>query len=95
VGRHGDRPGLGVRHQQSGNVSGFPTDDANVANFLGVDDFNPGIGLPVDFAIQVISQVGNYEEIYNRHLIPIGLPLDGSPNDLWTNGGLMYVPPYR
>jgi general L-amino acid transport system substrate-binding protein len=79
----------------SGNVAGFPTDDANVANFLGVDDFDPGLGLSSDFAVQVISQVGNYEEIYNRHLIPIGLPLDGSPNDLWTNGGLMYVPPYR
>jgi general L-amino acid transport system substrate-binding protein len=79
----------------SGNVAGFPTDDANVANFLGVDGFDPGLGLAPDFAVQVLSQVGNYEEIYNRHLVPIGLPLSGSPNDLWSNGGLMYVPPYR
>ena len=79
----------------SGNVTGFPTDDDNVRRFLGQLDFEAGLGLPSDFAVQVISQVGNYEEIYNRHLVPIGLPLSGSPNDLWTNGGLMYVPPYR
>ncbi len=64
-------------------------------NFLGVDGFETGIGLPTDFVVQIISQVGNYEEIYNRNLVPIGLPLAGTPNDLWSNGGLMYVPPYR
>ena len=47
----------------------------NVKNFLGVDGFETGIGLPTDFVVQIISQVGNYEEIYNRNLIPIGLPL--------------------
>jgi len=77
----------------STNVAGFASDDANVANFLGA--LEPSLGLPADFAVQIISQVGNYEEIYIRNVIPIGLPLEGSPNDLWTNGGLMYVPPYR
>ena len=43
----------------------------------------------------IISQVGNYQEIFERNLAPIGLTLDGSPNDLWTNGGLQYVPPFR
>jgi general L-amino acid transport system substrate-binding protein len=78
-----------------GNVVGFTSDNPNVANFLGADGFETGIGLPTDFAVQVISQVGNYEEIYTRHLVPLGLPLDGTVNDLWLNGGLMYVPPYR
>ena len=61
--------------------------------FLGDEGFNPTLGLPDDFAIQVVSQVGNYEEIYNKY----GelAPLAGSVNDLWSNGGLMYVPPYR
>ena len=54
-----------------------------------------GLGLPTDFAYNIISQVGNYEEIFNANLGPIGLTLAGSPNDLWTNGGLMYVPPFR
>jgi len=79
----------------SGSITGYSGDDPNILNFVGSDGFDPGIGLPADFAVQVVSQVGNYEEIYTEHIIPIGLQLTGSPNDLWTNGGLMYVPPYR
>ena len=77
----------------SSNIESYDGEDPNILNFLGQADFNPGLGLPDDFAVQVVSQVGNYEEIYNRH--PELVPLDGSVNDLWTNGGLMYVPPYR
>jgi general L-amino acid transport system substrate-binding protein len=81
----------------SSNVASFDTSDASVRNFLnaGDEDFEVGLGLDPDFAKNIISQVGNYEEIYNTHLVPIGLPLAGTPNDLWTQGGLMYAPPYR
>ena len=77
----------------STNIASYDGTDPNILNFLGRDGFDPGLGLPTDFAIQVVSQVGNYEEIYNRH--PQLGTLAGSANDLWTNGGLMYVPPYR
>ena len=80
----------------STNVEGFQSDDPNIVNFLGgKPEVNEGLGLPVDFAVQVVSQVGNYEEIYLRHIPPIGIQLEGTPNDLWTNGGLQYVPPFR
>ncbi len=80
----------------SSNVDGFTSDNPNIQNFLGAGtDQAAGLGLPADWAVQVISQVGNYEEIYNEHIVPIGLLLEGTPNDLWTNGGLQYVPPYR
>ena len=79
----------------SGNIGSYSGDDPNILNFLGADGFDPGIGLSSDFAVNVIQQVGNYQEIYERNIIPIGLQLDGTPNDLWSNGGLMYVPPYR
>ena len=79
----------------SGNIASATGTNPSVARFLGEDDFDPGIGLPSDFAVQVVSQVGNYEEIYTEHLEPLGLPLAGSVNDLWNNGGLLYVPPYR
>ena len=79
----------------SGNIASATGTNPSVARFLGEDDFDPGLGLPSDFAVQAVSQVGNYEEIYRRHLEPLGLPLDGSVNDLWTNGGLIYVAPYR
>ncbi|MYI55597.1 MAG: transporter substrate-binding domain-containing protein, partial [Acidimicrobiia bacterium] len=79
----------------SGNILAATGTNPALARFLGEEGFDPGLGLPSDFAVQVVSQVGNYEEIYRRHLEPLGLPLDGSVNDLWTNGGLLYVPPYR
>ena len=54
---------------------------------------DPGLGLPVDFAFQVVKQVGNYGEIFERHLAPLGL--ERGVNALWTDGGLQYAPPYR
>ena len=77
----------------SSNIGSYSGTDPNILNFLGQDGFDPGLGLPSDFAINVVEQVGNYEEIFNRYP-QLGV-LDGSVNDLWSNGGLMYVPPYR
>jgi general L-amino acid transport system substrate-binding protein len=79
----------------STNIGSYDGDDPNIIRFVGGDDFDAGLGLPSDFAVQVVEQVGNYEEIYNANIVPIGLALEGSPNALWTEGGLMYVPPYR
>jgi len=79
----------------SGNIGSYSGDNPNILNFIGSDNFDPGLGLPSDFAVQVVTQVGNYEEIFNRHIPAIGLVLVGSPNNIWTDGGLMYVPPYR
>ena len=39
------------------------------------------------------SQVGNYGEIFAEHLTPLGL--ERGLNALWTDGGLIYAPPYR
>jgi general L-amino acid transport system substrate-binding protein len=77
----------------SGNIASYSGSDPNILNFIGTDDFSPSLGLTPDFAVQIVTQVGNYEEIYNSfaELAPLG----GSVNDLWSNGGLMYVPPYR
>ena len=83
----------------SENVDTFAdTDDINIQRFLGLtvgDDavLDPGLGLPTDFAFQVVSQVGNYGEIFEEHLAPLGL--DRGVNAQWTDGGLMYAPPYR
>ena len=54
---------------------------------------DPGLGLPTDFAVQVVTQVGNYGEIFDANLTPLGL--ERGVNALWTDGGLMYAPPYR
>jgi general L-amino acid transport system substrate-binding protein len=69
----------------------------NVARILGQANNDSGnyLGIPNDFMVTVISQVGNYGEIYERNLTPIGLSRAGSVNDLWTRGGLVYAPPFR
>jgi general L-amino acid transport system substrate-binding protein len=70
--------------------------EPEVARFLGVTDFDGGLGLPVDFALQVVAQVGNYGEIFERNVGPnTGLGLERGLNSLWTDGGLLYPPPYR
>ena len=79
----------------STNVNSYSGTDNNIKNFLGEEGFDPGLGLSSDFAVNVISQVGNYKEIYERTLEPLGLPMEGSRNRLWTDGGLLYTPPYR
>jgi len=77
------------------------TSDVSIQRFLGVEIvtdgsssvLDPGLSLPTDFAYQVVKQVGNYGEIFERNLSPLGL--ERGLNSLWTNGGLMYAPPYR
>lgn len=74
------------------------SENPNVLLLLGAEvegeaALDPGLGLPTDFGYQIISQVGNYGEIFERHLTPLGL--ERGVNALWQDGGLMYVPPYR
>jgi general L-amino acid transport system substrate-binding protein len=53
--------------------------------------------LPADFVTQVIRQVGNFGEIYDRNLgpkTPNYVERKGTPNALWTQGGALYSPPW-
>jgi general L-amino acid transport system substrate-binding protein len=75
-----------------------PPADPEVARLLGLEgEFGAMLGLEKDFMVNVIRAVGNYGEIYDRHLGPTGtdIPRQGSLNALWTNGGLLYAPPWR
>ena len=62
---------------------------------LGDDELQTKMGLSADAFFNVISQVGNYDEIYSRHLNALGLDREGSANARWTEGGLIYAPPAR
>lgn len=83
----------------SENIDTFAgTEDPSIQRFLGqvVEGdavLDPGLGLPTDFAYQVVKQVGNYGEIFERNLTPLGL--ERGVNALWSDGGLIYAPPYR
>jgi general L-amino acid transport system substrate-binding protein len=71
--------------------------DPNVRRLLGVEgELGAGLGLENDFMVDVLTAVGNYGEIYNRHLgpdTPVNIPR--GPNALYTEGGLIYGIPFR
>jgi general L-amino acid transport system substrate-binding protein len=73
-----------------------PEEQPEIARLMGLADFDAGLGLDADFAVNIIQQVGNYQEIYNSTVGPdTPLGLEPGPNALWTEGGLLYPPPYR
>jgi general L-amino acid transport system substrate-binding protein len=91
----------------SDNVEEMQSDEnPDVVRFLGQPvegeegaepaPFDPGLDLEPDFAASVVSQVGNYGEIFDRNVgsgSPLGL--DRGLNALWSEGGLQYAPPFR
>ena len=69
---------------------------AEIGRLLGGEgELQSAMGLSADAFYQVISQVGNYSDIFDRHLTPLGITREGSANAQWTDGGLIYAPPAR
>lgn len=83
----------------SANVDSFLTSESpDIQRFLGTNGNTLGasLGLPNDFMVQVIRQVGNYGEIFDRNLGPDTIfGLSRGVNALWTDGGLLYAMPFR
>jgi general L-amino acid transport system substrate-binding protein len=81
----------------SKNVDTFLKSDVpEIQRFLGQGDNAIGslYGIANDFTVQIIKQVGNYGEIFDRNVgAPFGI--GRGVNDLWTKGGLLYSPPFR
>jgi general L-amino acid transport system substrate-binding protein len=82
----------------SANVDDFvDSDEPVIRNLLGDEgDLGLALGLNADFCYQIIAQVGNYGEIYDRNLgpdTPFNLPR--GLNALYTEGGIMYAMPFR
>jgi general L-amino acid transport system substrate-binding protein len=83
----------------SANVDDMRSSATNpeVRRLLGLEgDLGLKLGLTNDFAYNILKNVGNYEEVYNRNLgpetptyIPRGL------NSLYSDGGVLYAPPFR
>lgn len=71
--------------------------DPMVQRFLGVIEGNgKSLGLNEKWAYNIIKQVGNYGEVFERNVgVNTTLGLERGLNALWTNGGLMYSPPFK
>jgi general L-amino acid transport system substrate-binding protein len=84
----------------SANVESMKGSDISaVATLTGAgDDWGYGqYGLDADGLARAIAAVGNYGEIYDRYMGPDGdaFTLPRGPNELWSNGGLLYAPPIK
>ncbi len=73
------------------------SEDPTVQRLLGqTPGMGEALGLSEDWAVNVISAVGNYGEIFERNVGPdTPLNLPRGLNALWTDGGLMYAMPAR
>lgn len=86
---------LGV--SQSNVASQLESEDIHIQRLLGgVDELGQTLGLRNDFCYQVVAQVGNYGEIYNRNFGPDTLlKLPRGENALFLDGGLLYPLPFQ
>lgn len=88
-----DAEEAGVTRDNIGSLSAAKTH--RIRRLLGLEgSYGPGIGLTPKFMGNVIRQVGNYGEIFDRNFGPeTGAAVVRGQNALWSNGGLLYAPP--
>ena len=88
----------------SGNVDEMKSSkDPEVLRLLGVSQvgdtgagYGQWLGLSDDWAYQIIKQVGNYSESFEKH-IGVNTPINIARglNALYSDGGILYAPPFR
>ncbi|MGB3188154.1 MAG: transporter substrate-binding domain-containing protein [Limnoraphis sp.] len=79
----------------SQNVNEFLDGNSDIKRFLGVSgNLGESLGIDNDFALNIIQQVGNYEEIYNRNFDETALPRNLNELMFVEPGGLVYYPPF-
>ena len=71
--------------------------DPALRSFLNTSgQLGKSIGLKADWVSDVIAEVGNYGEIYERHFgRQSALKIERGLNNLWNRGGLLYAPPFQ
>jgi len=66
----------------------------DIRRLLGAEgDLGKAMGVDNKFAVNIIKSVGNYGEMWDRTVAPLGIPR--GINNLWNKGGLHYPPPIR
>ncbi len=74
-----------------------PQKDAELNRMFGTEgEYGAMLGLTKDWVVDVIAAVGNYGEIFEEYIgVNTDIGLERGVNALWTDGGLIYAPPYR
>ncbi|WP_421548702.1 amino acid ABC transporter substrate-binding protein [Pseudomonas sp. QD4] len=73
------------------------TQNPDIARLLGADgEYGKDLKLPRDWVVQIVKQVGNYSEVFERNVGQGSrLKIKRGLNALWNNGGIQYAPPVR
>ncbi len=73
------------------------TKNPDIARLLGAEgEYGKDLKLNKDWAVQIVKQVGNYGEIFERNVgASSQLKIERGLNALWNKGGLQYAPPVR
>src|ERR1700709_858264 len=79
----------------SANIDTFMTStDPDIRRLLGLEgEMGKALGLDNKWAYNVIKAVGNFGEMWDRNITPMGVPR--GINNIWSKGGLQYAPPIR
>ena len=87
----------GVTSANVREMASATTDNPEINRMLGTEgELGQKLGLSSDWVVNVISSVGNYGEIFEAYIgenTPVGLAR--GLNAQWTDGGLMYAPPFN
>ncbi|MEX5730115.1 general L-amino acid transport system substrate-binding protein [Rhodovulum iodosum] len=87
----------GVTSANVDEMAAKPTSNPEVNRMLGTEgNLGEMLGLDGQWALRALKAGGNYGEIFEKHIgenTPIGLAR--GLNAQWTEGGLMYAPPFR
>ncbi len=88
---------LGITSANVTDMAASAGDNPEVNRLLGTEgELGAMIGLENDWAVNAIAAEGNYGEIFEQNIgesTPIGL--SRGLNALYTEGGLLYAPPFR
>ncbi|EAQ26029.1 MULTISPECIES: amino acid ABC transporter substrate-binding protein [unclassified Roseovarius] len=88
---------MGITSANIGELSAAAGDNPEINRILGTEgDLGAMIGLDNEWAKRAIAASGNYGEIFEKNIgekTPIGLAR--GLNAQWTQGGIMYAPPFR
>lgn len=83
---------LGIDSKNVDSMLNSP--NPNIQRFVGkTGGLGQMLGVSDQWAYNIIKQVGNYAESYERNITPLGI--ERGINKLWKDGGLQYSPPIR
>ncbi|TWI58438.1 general L-amino acid transport system substrate-binding protein [Pseudomonas duriflava] len=87
---------LGVTSKNVDEMAKTPK-SPDIGRLLGIDgEYGKDLKLPKDWAVQIIKQVGNYGEVFERNVgAESNLKIKRGLNALWNQGGIQYAPPVR